>query len=301
MMLHFENQEPKVSIESFIEKVFFSYKEKWISRLGSPHHKKSLDQLINSMEYSLLGGGKRFRPLLCVSMGRALGVKEADVLPFAVAVEMVHTYSLIHDDLPSMDNDDFRRGQPTNHRKFGEDLALLAGDALLTESFLFLVDSYRDDAPLARDLVEILARAAGLQGMVTGQVLDLKMKTTEGTAQDLIELHRLKTGALIQACVSGACRIANVEDQRQHYFLKFAEDMGLAFQVADDILDADRETESHKSFVGLLGVEKTKEFLKELSSTCYKNLNEGFKEMNSSQEYIKILEEFVQINENRKI
>lgn len=288
------------SFELFLNTFFASYRKKLLSQIQAPQHKKSLELLLESMGYSLMSGGKRFRPRLCLAVGQALGAPAEALLPFATAVEMIHTYSLIHDDLPAMDNDDFRRGQPTNHKKFGEAVALLAGDSLLTESFLFLIESYKTNPRLSLALVEVLGKSAGLHGMVTGQILDLQTQTQGLGFEALSELHHLKTGALIKACVEGACWIAETDPESRHHLLQFATDLGLAFQVADDLLDADRISESHKSFVGLLGPEKTRSLLQELSQSCRLHLKEGFKKKSTPDlKSINTLEELINYNETR--
>lgn len=287
--------------ESFLLDYFQKYRETLFSQLSSEYHQKSLDLLLESISYSLRGGGKRFRPLLCLKVGVALGASTSELFPFAAALEMIHTYSLIHDDLPSMDNDDYRRGQLTNHKKFGESVALLAGNSLLTESFLLVSQSYKKQPELSMHLVQLLAKCSGLQGILAGQIIDLQSKYKLSEAE-LKELHLLKTGALISAAVSGACEISGkVSLQKKNHLISFAEKLGLAFQVADDLLDADREDESQKSFVGLLGVERTKELLNSLSESCRQDLKSAF-DLNSEIDYFNYqqIEEFINFNENRK-
>ncbi len=191
--------------------------------------------------YSLLAGGKRIRPFLVLKSCSYFGGSEEDALPLAIAMEMVQTYSLIHDDLPSMDNDDLRRGKPTCHKKFGEATALLAGDALLTRAFETIARA-SSLSPEKRILaVEILASAAGDTGMLAGQVMDLLAEETAPSMETLIKLQNRKTGALIRAsCLLGAVAAGiypNENDPRLSSLLLYADRIGLAFQVIDDVLD----------------------------------------------------------------
>jgi geranylgeranyl diphosphate synthase type II len=195
-----------------------------------------------AVRYSLFAGGKRIRPLLALAAAEAAGGGRDEVLPFACAVEMVHTYSLIHDDLPVMDDDDLRRGKPTCHKVFGEAMAILAGDALLTRAFHLLVDvpSGLDVDGLRRRLqaAAILGEACGTAGLIGGQVLDLE---SEGRAVDgatLERLHRAKTGALLAACVRGGAVLGRASASTLACLERYASAIGLAFQVVDDILDA---------------------------------------------------------------
>lgn len=236
----------------------------------SPGHRK----LYESARYSLLQeGGKRFRPVLAMLTAEALGKTSESVLPYAAAVECVHTYSLIHDDLPAMDNDDLRRGQPTNHRKFDEATAILAGDALLTEAFQLIADHYRSKPAQAILAVSELAGASGLRGMVGGQGIDIASKKESITLDELRFMHQLKTGALIRASVRGSAQIAGASVVELERLTRFAEDLGLAFQVADDILDFDPNKPEPGSYPALLGVEKTKGLLGDLTASCLEALS----------------------------
>lgn len=205
--------------------------------------------LLESMRYSLLAGGKRLRPVLCLGFADAVAkasTVSAVVLDAACALEYVHTYSLVHDDLPCLDNDDLRRGRPTNHKVYGEPLALLAGDGLLTEAFGLLASG---PEPVRGVLCGELARAAGASGMVGGQVLDIA-KDRAATLDYLLRLHRLKTGALIRA----ACRMGVVAAGGDAAALASAESygdaVGLAFQIADDVLDVTSSAEAMGKPVG---------------------------------------------------
>lgn len=228
-------------------------------------------ELKESMYYSAGSGGKRFRPVLSLLIGELFSVPASRVLAFATAVELIHTYSLIHDDLPCMDNDDFRRGKPTNHKVYGETTALLAGDALLTEAFLLIAKEYKDNGFLAAQLCELLSRAAGVRGMVGGQAIDLKAKNL--TVEELTHLHNLKTGRMIQVAAEGAAIVAGASPKEIESLAKFGEYLGLAFQVADDILDHGEKDQEARSFTGLLGVEGTKTYLQEISEKALQELH----------------------------
>ena len=195
-----------------------------------------------AVRYSLFAGGKRIRPLLVTAAGDAVGAASAEVVPFACAVEMIHTYSLIHDDLPAMDNDDLRRGKPTSHKVFGEAIAILAGDALLTRAFHLLAEVPADwpAERLARRMVAIavLGEAAGTTGLIGGQVEDLESERRAVDAASLERLHRAKTGALLSACVRGAAALGGADPDTTARLARYASAIGLAFQVVDDVLDA---------------------------------------------------------------
>lgn len=212
--------------------------------------------LWQSLGYSFDSGGKRFRPFLVALVENAFR-RSHKILPFALSTEMIHTYSLIHDDLPCMDNDDFRRGKPTNHKVFGEDIALLAGDAFLTQAMSLIAHEYSEQPGLAVELLKLLSTKAGALGMIGGQVLDMK-STSEITLSQLELMHRLKTGALIEASVEGSAWICGATPNEIKDFKIFGQSIGLAFQIKDDILDDGKKDQDYKSFVNLLGLEKTK-------------------------------------------
>ncbi len=192
--------------------------------------------LLEAMRYSLLAGGKRLRPVLVMSFSEAVGGPVDDVLPAACAVELVHTYSLIHDDLPCMDNDDYRRGKPTCHKLYGDDIATLAGDALQASAFRLLAKQPGDPAKILR-CVHILAQGAGEDGMVAGQILDLQGEKRSLNETELREVHAHKTGDLIRAsCQMGAVLGGGSEAQIQSAG-EFAMALGMAFQIRDDMLD----------------------------------------------------------------
>jgi geranylgeranyl diphosphate synthase, type II len=190
---------------------------------------EELGELGDALRYSLLGGGKRIRPVLCLATGEALGREAAEVVPAACALELVHTFSLVHDDLPALDDDDLRRGQPSSHVRFGEGVAILAGDALLTEAFR-LVLGYASPEP-AREL------AAATLGMIGGQYVDVTING-DLDADGLVHLHELKTGRLLRASVTCAVAVAGLLPEERAPWAAFGEELGLLFQIVDDILDA---------------------------------------------------------------
>jgi geranylgeranyl diphosphate synthase type II len=195
--------------------------------------------LQEAMEYSLLSGGKRIRPVLTLAFCRLFGGREASALPLACAVEMVHAYSLIHDDLPCMDDDDYRRGKPTCHKVYGEAVAVLAGDALLTAAFEVILDPSLEgiSREQAAQAAFVLAKAAGRSGMIGGQTLD--MMETEATEQGILELHGMKTGALLKAAAALGVIAAGGDETAQRAAASYAGHLGLAFQIQDDLLDVE--------------------------------------------------------------
>ena len=239
--------------------------------------------LFDAMEYSLLAGGKRLRPIFALEFCRMCGGDWKNAAPFAAAVEMIHTYSLIHDDLPSMDNDDFRRGRPTNHKVYGEAMAILAGDALLTDAFL-IASSAKLPNPQDMSLaIGVLAQGAGSLGMVGGQVLDIQAESRELTEQEVIDIQSRKTGALINdACVLGVIAGGGTEEQIAAAG-GFAGALGMAFQIRDDMLDVIGTQEemgkgvgtdaNKNTFVKLYGLEKCEELVQKYTSVAIEMLN----------------------------
>lgn len=203
--------------------------------------------LRDSMVYSLSAGGKRIRPILCLASYEACGGQAQDAVPQAAAIELIHTYSLIHDDLPAMDNDDLRRGKPTNHKVFGEAMAILAGDGLLTDAFCLLANGRYRKPVISIDSIALcmseLAYAAGSQGMVGGQAQDLLSEKAEPDPITLIFIHEHKTAALISASVRMGAILAGTRGEDLDKLAVYGENIGLAFQVIDDILDVEGETE----------------------------------------------------------
>lgn len=243
------------------------------------------ESLKESMLYSLKAGGKRIRPLLLLAVMETFGKEPDEGLKTAAALEMIHTYSLIHDDLPSMDDDDLRRGLPTNHKVFGEAVAILSGDALLTKSFELVADSTFDAQSKVR-LISMLAKAAGAEGMVGGQIADIEGESAALSLEQLESVHRRKTGRLLEfAAVAGGV-ISDLNDQKLEKLRLFAEHIGLAFQIRDDILDVEGNEEEigkpvgsdegmHKStYPAILGMEKAKQRLSNHLSEARKLLYE---------------------------
>ncbi|CRK84065.1 polyprenyl synthetase [Neobacillus massiliamazoniensis] len=238
----------------------------------------------DAMHYSLEAGGKRIRPLLVFATLDAFGVDPQKGLLAAAAIEMVHTYSLIHDDLPSMDNDDLRRGKPTNHKVFGEAVAILAGDALLTYSFEVMGKIPEEDPSTTKKLVIELAKAAGTEGMVGGQVADMEGEHKALTLEELEYIHIHKTGKLLGFSVLAGAIIAKATPSQIESLSAFAHHLGLAFQIQDDILDVignqdligkpvGSDTTNHKStYPGLLSLEGAKEALKTQINLAKENL-----------------------------
>ena len=199
--------------------------------------KKGISKVDDAMIYSLLAGGKRIRPVLLMATADAVGGKGYNYLPVACGLEMIHTYSLIHDDLPCMDNDDYRRGRLTNHKVYGEATALLAGDGLLTMAFEVMLEQKGVEPAVLVDVVRETAMCAGNFGMVGGQGLDMEAETKQLTEPELKTLHEGKTGALFIAAIRGGARLAGATDKQLLALTQFAEFLGLAFQITDDILD----------------------------------------------------------------
>lgn len=202
--------------------------------------------LKDSMTYSLSAGGKRIRPILCLAAHEACSGDSDDILAFASSIELIHTYSLIHDDLPAMDNDDLRRGKPTNHKVFGEGMAILAGDGLLTEAFFMMANSLSNknikNTALVRAIKE-MASVSGIHGMVGGQAQDLLSENSEPDKDTLSFIHKHKTGALISGSLRAGAILANCSKHELGSITRYGENIGLAFQVIDDILDIEGSTD----------------------------------------------------------
>ena len=210
-------------------------------------------EVVTAMRYSLFAGGKRLRPILCIAGAEAVGGNEVDVLPAACALEFIHTYSLIHDDLPAMDDDELRRGKPTNHKVFGEALAVLAGDGLLTEAFHLLAarqPNEKIDPWVVLQVIRVIASAAGYEGMVGGQAADIQFegKTADIPAVEYIHTH--KTAALIYASLITGVMLAGGNPSQIEAMSVFGKKTGLAFQISDDILDIEGETKAMGKQVG---------------------------------------------------
>ena len=241
-----------------------------------------------AMKYSLMAGGKRLRPVLALAVCEMLGGDRNNVLPYACAIEMIHTYSLIHDDLPAMDNDDYRRGVPTNHKVFGDALAILAGDALLNKAFELMLSQTIANSDRLKPKLEamsIIAESAGAEGMIRGQVVDLESEGIMIPKETLEYMHRCKTGALIKAPILASALISGASEEEYRQLLKYAENIGLAFQIKDDIMDvkgsleqmgkaAGRDAASNKTtYVTLYGVDEAEILLEQAVNTAVEALD----------------------------
>ena len=237
-----------------------------------------------AMRYSVQAGGKRIRPILCLESARIFSADVTPVLPVACALEFIHTYSLIHDDLPALDNDDLRRGKPTCHKKFGEATAILAGDALLTLAFATLADAPIDPARRVAILSHVAASAGTLNGMVGGQVADLEAEGRAIEPAELEYIHRSKTAALIRASVVAGAIGGGADDENIARLKRFGETIGWAFQVVDDILDVEESSaalgktagkdaaQKKATYPSLYGLEKSRQFATELESRAMADL-----------------------------
>jgi geranylgeranyl diphosphate synthase type II len=243
-----------------------------------PKPKQEYEILAEAMEYALLGGGKRIRPVLLLAVCEMCGGTMQSAGPAAAAIEMVHAYSLVHDDLPAMDNDDFRRGRPTVHKKFGDDIAILAGDALLTRAFEAAAQIPDETSALQSSLW--LARGAGCEGMVAGQVIDLLSEGKDGlTYEHLRQMDLLKTGALIRTAGRIGGIIGGASEQELSILDHYCSSLGLAFQIQDDILDVTGSEEFGKpigsdaengkaTYVTILGLAQAKEYSSRLTGVA---------------------------------
>ena len=253
-----------------------------------PQGKFTEQTLIDSMEYSLMVGGKRIRPLLTLLFCELCGEDAKKALPYACAVEMIHTYSLIHDDLPCMDDDDYRRGKPSNHKVYGEDIATLSGDAMQSLAFEIMLspESVNDvTAEKAVKAAHTLAKYCGTLGMVGGQVIDIESENKNAGIETLSEMDEKKTGALIKAACEMGCIIGGATQKQVEAATQYAHSIGLAFQIVDDILDVTSTSEelgkpvgsdcdnNKSTYVSLLGIERCKELVDELTNTAIESLN----------------------------
>lgn len=265
--------EKRVRVEQTLEKLL-------------PNEKEWPTKLHESMLYSIRAGGKRLRPILTIAACEACGANPDRVLPVAAALEMIHTYSLIHDDLPAMDDDALRRGKPTNHKIFGEAVAILAGDALLTEAFRIMT-RYRhpDVSPvILMNVIEAIAEASGSKGMAGGQVFDLESEDKKINLENLEQLHRHKTGRLIRVSVEVGAKLAGATPAQVETLGLYGEKIGLAFQIADDVLDIEGGVEIGKdvgsdvannksTYPSLLGLEESKKKARQLAEEAIQLLS----------------------------
>lgn len=260
-----------------------------------PDAKDGQYQVAEAMKYSLINGGKRIRPILALEFARACGGTRNDCLPLACALEYVHTYSLIHDDLPCMDNDDLRRGKPSCHKQFDEATALLAGDALLTHAFEIISEAELSDDKKVM-AVSLLAQNSGVSGMIGGQVIDLLFEQGSPNLKELLTVYKLKTGALISAACLLGCISAGADSSQMAAASKFAYSLGIAFQIQDDILDITGDekklgkpvgsdaTNSKKTYATIAGLTKAQQDVKKLTDNAISQLD-AFEDA----EFIKLL------------
>ena len=287
-------------------KAYYANQQKLVENfLKNRIAKKGISKVDDAMEYSLLAGGKRIRPILLMATAEALGSKGYNYLPVACGLEMIHTYSLIHDDLPCMDDDDYRRGRLTNHKVFGEAMAVLAGDGLLTLAFEVMLEQKNVEPAALIETVREMAMCAGNFGMVGGQGLDLEFEGRQITPEQLRKLHAGKTGALFIAAIRGGAHLAGATDEQLLALTKFADLLGLAFQITDDILDVEGTEEelgkpvgsdekNHKStYVSLYGLEAAHEL-------AGKTVDEALECLEMFGENAEPLREITRLMTNRK-
>jgi geranylgeranyl diphosphate synthase type II len=242
--------------------------------------------LEDAMRYSLLAGGKRIRPVLALATAEALGREPADVLPLGAALELIHTYSLIHDDLPAMDDDDTRRGHPTNHKVYGEDVAILAGDALFAEAVTHVLEHQQGEPANVLAALREITAAAAVSGMVGGQFVDITASDSLDAA-GLRHLHELKTGRLIAAAIQCVLRVGDVNGPATIPYTRFAAELGVLFQIVDDILDVTGDEEAlgkpqgsdarhgKRTYVSVFGLERARELARESHSKARAALEEA--------------------------
>lgn len=240
-----------------------------------------IGKVLDSMRYSIFAGGKRLRPILMLGVGEIFDCPEEKLLPYAASMEMIHTYSLIHDDLPAMDNDDFRRGKLTSHKVYGEAMAVLTGDGLLNFAFEHMLEfaCKMNDMKYTQAALEI-AQASGIRGMIGGQVVDIEYTGKKVSKETMEYMHENKTGALITASVKAAAIISEAAQDDLIRLTSYAHDLGLAFQIIDDILDVigndkklgkktGSDINNQKStYVSMYGIEKSREFARQLSDSA---------------------------------
>lgn len=237
--------------------------------------------LFQAMRHAVLSGGKRFRPLLVLASGECFGVLEEVMIHFACALELIHNYSLIHDDLPSMDDDDFRRGKPSCHKSFGEDIALLAGDSLLTLAFEVMSQAPLEEKLLPRKekVIREISQLAGIRGMIGGQFLDITLSPEEITEKEYYELILKKTGSLIVASLKAGAILGDASPSQIHSLEEYGRNIGLAFQIRDDIIDSVKEVQEKRltrpNAVSVFGLEEAKQKLKTFIDGALRALEEA--------------------------
>lgn len=279
---------------SFIENVLKEY---------MPKEEGYQKTVIEAMNYSLSAGGKRLRPILTLEACKVVGGNEEEAIPFAVAIEMIHTYSLIHDDLPALDNDDLRRGRPTNHKVYGEAMGILAGDALLNYAFeVMLSGSINKENPEKYlKAINEIAKGAGIYGMIGGQVVDVESENKQIEKEKLDYIHMNKTAAMMVGCMRAGATIGGANSEQMEEITKYAKNIGLSFQIVDDILDivgdeaklgkkVGSDIENHKStYPSLLGLDKSKEIAYNLIDEAKKSIEK----LSDDVDFLKGLAEYI--------
>ena len=279
---------------SFVEKVLKEYMHK------EEGYQKTV---IEAMNYSLSAGGKRLRPILTLEACKIVGGNEDEAIPFAIAIEMIHTYSLIHDDLPALDNDDLRRGRPTNHKVYGEAMGILAGDALLNYAFeVMLAGSINKENPEKYlKAINEIAKGAGIYGMIGGQVVDVESENKQIEKEKLDYIHMNKTAAMMVGCMRAGATIGGANSEQMEEITKYAKNIGLSFQIVDDILDivgdeaklgkkVGSDIENHKStYPSLLGLDKSKEIAHNLIDEAKKSIEK----LSDDVDFLKGLAEYI--------
>ena len=268
-----------------------------------PEEKGYQKTIFEAMNYSLKAGGKRLRPILTLEACRIVGGNEEDVIPFAIAIEMIHTYSLIHDDLPALDNDDLRRGVPTNHKVYGDAMAILAGDGLLNYAFEIMLKSSigKENPAKYLNAINEIAKSSGVYGMIGGQVVDIESEDKKIEMEKLDFIHLHKTAAIIVGCMRAGAIIGDATEKQLENITKYATNIGLSFQIADDILDitgdesklgkkVGSDIDNNKStYPSLIGLEKSKEIANDLineAKTRISNIKGDTEFLNDLAEYI---------------
>jgi len=282
------SRKPSLIMNSFDLKSYLFSKREQINEALDSIFANTSSKIVRAMKYSLMAGGKRIRPVLCVAAAETVGGQSQDVIRAACALEMIHTYSLIHDDLPAMDNDDIRRGQPTCHAAFDEATAILAGDALLTLAFEVLSSmAFIQENHVLNwmNVIHTLSTAAGYKGMIEGQMQDMAGEGHLLCLEDLENMHALKTGALIEASVTAGAILGKGSFDQIQQLKTYSKNIGLAFQVIDDLLDVEGDpnimgkdvgsdqARSKSTYPAILGIEQSKQLAKKLLNNALKALD----------------------------
>ena len=278
----------------YVEKLLMAY---------MPKEEGYQKTIMQAMNYSLSAGGKRLRPILTLESCKAVGGNEEDAIPFAMAIEMIHTYSLIHDDLPALDNDDLRRGKPTNHKVFGEAMATLAGDSLLNYAYEIMLSSSLNKENSKKYLKAIyeIAKHAGIYGMIGGQVVDVESENKIIDKDKLDFIHLNKTAAMIVGCMRAGAIIGDASEEELEKITKYSENIGLSFQIVDDILDivGDEEKlgkpigsdiENHKStYPSLIGLDKSKK----VATDLIKEAKDSIRKISGESRFLEDLADYI--------